>query len=463
MTAPSAADLKGPDLSAPADSTRPERTRRKIPGAAIVIWIVIGGLGILFAVFAVAIGFQAASLGPAFDLMRWLLSIAIEAPLAGGIIALIWYIRILKRSTAAREVGAEALVQSEARYRELIAFAPDGMFVLDGKATVLDVNEAGERLLGRGRSDIVGHSFMEFVPAERLPFAHAYLADRLNGLRATELYDAIFTSADGKPVDVQLRSQVVRSADADPYVVYIARDVTAQHEAQRKLVETERWASMGRLASFVAHEINTPLTNISLLTASISRRVNDPDVLERLKKITAQGRIAATITAELLKFARPGAINPVETDLNEVIRAAVEQTEVFRKPGVEFRSDLGNRPVICKLDPLRIQEVFVNLLKNAYEATTNGRVRIRLEDLDSLVAVSVSDTGSGIPPEVQQRIFEAFFTTKKKGEGTGLGLAISRNFVASHGGDISVASVPGKGATFTVVLPKQATSLRVAE
>src|SRR5439155_446296 len=171
-----------------------------------------------------------------------------------------------------------------------------------------------------------------------------------------------FAAADLKPLHVQLRSQVVRPSDAEPYVVYIVRDVTAQREALRNLVETERWASMGRLASFVAHEINTPLTNISLLTASISRRV-----------------------------------------------------------------------------------------------------RIRLQDLGSLVAVSISDTGSGIPPKIQSRLFEAFFTTKKKGEGTGLGLAISRNFVASHGGDITLTSEPGKGSTFTVVLPKQAPGVRATE
>ena len=115
------------------------------------------------------------------------------------------------------------------------------------------------------------------------------------------------------------------------------------------------------------------------------------------------------------------------------------------------------------VDPMRIQEVFVNLLKNAYEATPRGRVRIRLQDLGSLVAVSISDTGSGIPPEIQSRLFEAFFTTKKKGEGTGLGLAISRNFVASHGGDITLTSEPGKGSTFTVVLPKQAPGVRATE
>ena len=457
MTAPAGPREASPPVGR--TSNRNPRTRRKIPGGAIGLWIVTVALGILFTVFAVAIALSAAT----FDLIRWVLSIAIEAPLAAGIIALIWYHRILKRSRVAGADSAEALAHSEAKYRELIACAPDGIFVLDEHATVLDVNEAGELLLGRSRDGIIGHTLMEFVPPERLPFAQAYLADRLKGLRTTELYEATFTATGGTAVHVQLRSQVVQPAGAEPYLVYIVRDVTAQQEAQRKLLETERWASMGRLAAFVAHEINTPLTNISLLTASIARRVNDPDVQERLKKITAQGRIAATITSELLKFARPGALNPAETDLTELVRAAVEHTEVFRKPGVELRNEIGTRPVVCTVDPMRIQEVFVNLLKNAYEATPKGRVKVRLEDLGSLVAVSVSDTGSGIPPEVQARLFEAFYTTKKKGEGTGLGLAISRNFVTSHGGDITVASEVGKGSTFTVVLPKQPSGARTTE
>jgi len=448
---PATAGPPGPSAPTAPDADRPRGRRRKISGATIVIWAVIAGLVILFGVFAVAIALQAAT----FNAMRWLLSLAIEAPLAAGIIALIWYSRISNRATAAGETAANALAQSEAKYRDLIAAAPDGIFVLDPHARVLDVNGAGETLLGRERGGIVGHSFMEFVPPDRLPSAGDYLEDRLRGLRATELYEAIFSTAEGKRVHVQLRSQVVRPADGDPVLVYIVRDVTAQREAQRQLLESERWASMGRLASFVAHEINTPLTNISLLTASIARRVSDAEVQERLKKIAAQGRIAASITAELLKFARPGAINPVETNLTDLVRGAVEQADAFRKPGVEVRTELGNAPVLCTVDPLRIHEVLVNLVKNAFEATANGRVRIRLEDRGPSVAVSVSDTGTGIPPEVQQRLFEAFYTTKKKGEGTGLGLAISRNFVASHGGDITVRSEVGKGSTFTVFLPKQ--------
>src|SRR5256714_4602226 len=267
MTVPPAAAPNVPPPASP-DPNRGPAAPRKLSGPAIVIWAVIAGLGILFSVFAVAISFQAAT----FDLMRWLLALAIEAPLAAGIIALIWYGRDMHRATAAGEAGAQALAHSEAKYRALIASAPDGIFVLDPQAKVLDVNGAGEGPFGRSPAEIVGHPFMELVPPERLESARSYLADRLKGLRATELYEATFAARDLKPLHVQLRSQVVRPADAEPYVVYIVRDVTAQREALRKLVETERWASMGRLASFVAHEINTPLTNISLLTASISRR-----------------------------------------------------------------------------------------------------------------------------------------------------------------------------------------------
>ena len=360
------------------------------------------------------------------------------------------------RDVTERRRSEQALAQSEAKFRGLIMSAPDGIFVIDPEATILDVNPAGETLIGRPRGEILGRNLTEFIPSERADSAREYIADRPAGLRASELYEGTWIAGSGRRIKVQLTSQVVRPDDADPYLVVLVRDVSEQHEMQRKLLESERWASMGRLASFVAHEINTPLTNISLLTASVSRRITDPEIQERLRKISAQGKIAANITSELLRFARPGAINPAENDLAELVRGAVEQAEAFRKPGTELRTELDEGPVLCHVDALRIQEVVVNLLKNAYDATPTGSVTVRLKQRGDSVAIAVADTGMGIPPEVQARLFEAFFTTKKKGEGTGLGLAISRNFVVSHGGDITVASEVNKGSTFTVVLPKRA-------
>ncbi len=360
------------------------------------------------------------------------------------------------RDVTERRRSEQALAQSEAKFRGLITSAPDGIFVIDPEATILDVNPAGESLIAGRRGEIVGRKLTDFIPTERANIAREYFADRLAGLRASELNEGRWLSGSGRQISVQLTSEVVRPEDADPYLVVLVRDVSEQRDIQRKLLESERWASMGRLASFVAHEINTPLTNISLLTASVSRRVTDPEIQERLKKISAQGKIAANITSELLRFARPGAINPAETDLVEIVRGAVEHAEAFRNPGTELHTELEKGPVLCRVDALRIQEVVVNLLKNAYDATPNGSVTVRLKQRGDSIAIAVADTGMGIPPEVQARLFEAFFTTKKKGEGTGLGLAISRNFVVSHGGDITVASEVNKGSTFTVVLPKRA-------
>jgi PAS domain S-box-containing protein len=356
------------------------------------------------------------------------------------------------RDMTERRRAERALAESEEKFRGLIESAPDAIFVLDAGSVVRDVNPAGEALLGRPRAALIGKTLADFMQPDRATAARAYLEARTAGQPAVP-HEALFRREDGPPVEVQLTAQSVEEASGTRLVV-IARDVTAQRELQRKLLETERWASMGRLASFVAHEINTPLTNISLLTASIARRVNDPEVQERLKKITVQGRFAANITAELLRFAQPGAINPVETDLRETVQAALEQAEAFRKPGVRLRAQLGDGPARCLADPARIQEVVVNLVKNAYDATASGSVTVRLEDRADSFEIAVSDTGKGIPPELRPRLFEAFFTTKKKGEGTGLGLAISRSFVAAHGGDITVSSEVGHGSTFTVILPR---------
>src|SRR2546422_4704827 len=197
--------------------------------------------------------------------------------------------------------------------------------------------------------------------------------------------------------------------------------------------------------SSAAHEINTPLTNISLLASSIGRRSSDPEVQARLKKISAQGKIAAGITAELLKFARPRSTNLIETDLRDVVQAAADQAGVFRKPGVALRLDLGDDPLVLRIDPIRMNEVFVNLLKNAFEATANGEAGVQSETTDDAFLLTVSDTGSGIPSEVRKRLFEPSVSTRGEGGGTSLGPALRKGFVIGHGGGISVSSEGGGG------------------
>jgi signal transduction histidine kinase len=121
---------------------------------------------------------------------------------------------------------------------------------------------------------------------------------------------------------------------------------------------------------------------------------------------------------------------------------------------VAFELDLGDVAVPVAADPLQLQEVVMNLIRNAIDATSRGAVRVRLEGRPGFHAIVVSDTGTGMTPEVLSHAFDPFFTTKARRQGLGLGLPLSKYIVAGHGGTIEVRSEPGKGSTFTVLLPR---------
>ena len=137
-----------------------------------------------------------------------------------------------------------------------------------------------------------------------------------------------------------------------------------------------------------------------------------------------------------------------------IVDASLDQMEPYLHEGVELRKEFAGHPVVADVDPRRIQQVLVNLTKNALQATSSGVVTVGIEDRGETVAFVVHDTGPGMPPEVIEKLFQPFFTTKPKEQGTGLGLAFAKNVVSAHGGAIEVASEVGEGSTFTVVLPK---------
>src|SRR5207245_10717185 len=137
-------------------------------------------------------------------------------------------------------------------------------------------------------------------------------------------------------------------------VLSAAVDITEKKELERRLVESERLAAMGRLTGYVAHEINTPLTNISLLAATAANRSQDPEVVSRLEKINAQRRLIGSILHDLAGLTRPPPIQPVETDLRTNVDASLEQIEPYLHDGVELRKEVGP-PVVADVDRRRIQ------------------------------------------------------------------------------------------------------------
>ncbi|OGS49026.1 MAG: hypothetical protein A3K68_01920 [Euryarchaeota archaeon RBG_16_68_13] len=372
---------------------------------------------------------------------------------AAELLALEGFITDITERTRARE----ELERSEAKFRALFEAAAEAIVLMDGQGTILDVNPTGENLARRPRGDLIGSNLADLFPPEDLPRMRAYLRDILADRQTPDPFEAVIVVPPGERRSLEVRTRVLRRAGPDTRLEALVRDVTEEKELQQRLLRSERLASIGQLAAYIAHEINTPLTSISLLTASVARRVQEPELLEKLEKINIQRRQAAAIIADLLRFTSEREVHLRETDLREVVDLAIEQAQPYEKPGVTLQKESPSKPVLAKIDPLQIQEVLVNLLKNALEATPQGSVTLCLKATRDALSLSVMDTGAGMGPEVKARLFEPFFTTKRLGQGTGLGLALCHSIVSAHGGKIEVSTELGTGSTFTVLLPRRDT------
>ncbi len=222
------------------------------------------------------------------------------------------------------------------------------------------------------------------------------------------------------------------------------------------LVQAEKLSSLGQLAAGIAHEINNPLTNASLgvqtLKIKLKNDLSGHNIVDKLSAIETNIDRAALIAKELLQFSRQREGQCIPLNVNEVIRRSLTLLR-YRLQDFELTEDLAPLPEIMG-DPVRLEQVFINILSNSIAATPKGgRLSIVSQLQDEMIAVSISDTGSGNAAADQSRVFEPFFTTQDVGAGTGLGLFVSHGIVRQHHGQIELASSPGKGTAVTVKLP----------
>jgi signal transduction histidine kinase len=233
-------------------------------------------------------------------------------------------------------------------------------------------------------------------------------------------------------------------------------------ELRSQLIQAEKLATLGQVVAGVVHELANPVTSIVACTDFLLKRGRAADApaldLEYLTRIGQAADRVHTFCRDLVTYARPATEAAGPVPIHDVIRQAFAFCEhELNRHEVDFAQEIteGIPPVIGQPGPLT--QVFVNLFTNAAHAMADhgGRLAVvtRLIDHGSRVAVTVTDTGIGIEPEVVSKIFEPFFTTKEKGRGTGLGLSIVREIVRAHRGAVEVQSTPGEGSTFTVLLP----------
>lgn len=227
----------------------------------------------------------------------------------------------------------------------------------------------------------------------------------------------------------------------------------------RSLVDQERLAAVGEMASAVGHELRNPLTSISnalyLIRASLPDAL-DPETDRHLRLAVAETARASSITEDVMAFVRPRHAVKSRLEAGEVVAAALAAAPPPH--GVRVDKDVPEAWLAADRD--QVVEVLTNLLSNAYDAMDAGTVTIRARPERGSVVLSVGDTGPGMEKAVRERIFEPFFTTRHRG--TGLGLAIVRRLVEEHGGTVEVDSTPGQGSTFVLRLPAAAGGAREA-
>jgi two-component system NtrC family sensor kinase len=250
----------------------------------------------------------------------------------------------------------------------------------------------------------------------------------------------------------------------------VAERTEALKVAHNKLLQTDRLASLGQLSASVAHEINNPLSGVLNLGMLLQRIVKDdgippgrvPEVKKYLGQMVHETSRAGRIVSDLLTFSRRGKPQRVAVDVNGIVRSTLSLVgHKLKLMNVEGVQELAVDLPLIHCDGSQIQQVVMNLVMNGAEATrTKGEgsvwVRTGRGAREGTIALEVADNGEGIPEENLPKLFQPFFTTKEEGKGVGLGLAVVYGIVQAHGGEIEVASSPGAGTSFRVVLPIQA-------
>ncbi|PYP33454.1 MAG: hypothetical protein DMD47_01325 [Gemmatimonadetes bacterium] len=354
------------------------------------------------------------------------------------------------------EKGAQdALARSEARYRNLFESASDAIVTLDANGRFTTFNHAAENISGYPRQELVGQWFAPLLPDDELPKALMHFQKALAG--ETGLFETTFIRKDGEYRTIQV---TYSTPQKDEEVLCVIRDVTDQKMLQEQLIQSEKMSAIGQLVSGVAHELNNPLAGISAFAQLLlTEKRFPPDQRTAAEMIYAEARRASRIVQNLLTFARQHKPERTPTGVNQVLDDTLElRGYELRVRGIEVTRDYDEQIPETMADAHQLQQVFLNLVTNAEQAMEKSpresqRLIVRTRRTGAVIRIEVEDTGPGIPPNLLERIFNPFFTTKPTGSGTGLGLSISLGIVREHEGRIWAENAPQGGARFIVEVP----------
>ena len=335
-------------------------------------------------------------------------------------------------------------------HRQILQSLPIGVCTFDAQQRLQMWNECLAGISGVRPDSVLG------VPVSRLPSPwNDLLSGFLDG-RADTQYRARLAQP-GTALCLNLHRETIRDHDGDSTVVLV-EDLTERTRLEAELAHADRLASIGTLASGVAHEIGNPLTGISCAAQALRAETTLPEHAEFAAEILQQTRRIDEIVRSLLRFAHADAPHSqVQAESIRIAEVIDEAIRLVRLSQAARRLTLRNEvdpELVVRGDRGRILQVFVNVLSNAADASpADGMVRITAEHRSSGLRLSVVDQGPGMPPDVLARVLEPFFTTKDPGQGTGLGLALVDRIMSDHGGRVALRSTPGSGTRVQLDFP----------
>src|SRR5467141_938496 len=404
------------------------------------------------------------------DGTKFLASVVIDPIYEDG--ELIGFAKITRDITEPNK-SAEALKESERHFRLLVNGVTDyALYMLDPNGIVSNWNPGGQRIKGYSPGEIIGQHFSRFYsPADQAAGrpARALRLALENGRYEEEGWRV---RKDGTFFWASVVIDPIRDDD-DKLLGFakITRDISERREAQlnlekiqRQLAESQKLDALGQLTGGVAHDFNNLLMVITGHLHMLKKIAgNDAKSLRAIQAIETATQRGASLTRQLLTFARRQSVNPQSIDLRDSIHSVREVLNTGLGSAVQLRIDLDDGLWPVMVDPAELETALVNLIINARDAMPGGgSVSVRANNIHlddgarkgDHVAIEVKDTGMGIPPDIVAKVFDPFFTTKPIGKGTGLGLSQVHGFAHQAGGTVAVASELGKGTTFTICLPR---------
>ncbi len=383
---------------------------------------------------------------------------------------------------ASRDVTERIRLEKEVQksnlfFQNVIQSAVDGIVVVDTKGNVLIFNEGMENLTGYKAQEIMEHGHMSSfydidVAKENMRKMRSDQHGPVGQLNPTSMS---VTTKEGEEIPVTLTASIITIDNREIGSVGIFTDMREVlkmrkdlEDAHLQLVQSEKIASVGRMAAGVAHEINNPLAGALIYAELLKERLSDdPQCHSDIQEVIHQTLRCKKIVAELLEFSRQSIGQTSSFSLEYLVgqclnllvnQALFQNIQVFTEIEPDMPEMVG--------DIGQLQQVFTNLFINAAHAMEGKgflKVTADYQPDHSRFVIKVSDTGPGIPVDLRDKIFDIFFTTKPVGKGTGLGLSITQNIVQLHGGTITFECPPGGGTTFLIELPLEFTETPTAE